>query len=128
MGIIIIILGLFLFPAFFFGSIRLLNNRGKEFLQFLLMFVVIFLLILSSWYTIGDITEYDKFSKIRIIRDVTVPAVLFLLAPTFIIAYLLYPFKTMKRSKLLIWILLIYTIFIYGGSAALTIAHAFTNM
>ena len=52
----------------------------------------------------------------------------FYIPPTFVIAYLLYPFKIIKRSRVLIWILLGYTILVVGGVSLLLFLLSFSNM
>jgi len=114
--------------ALYFGVIKLLDKKKKEFLLFLVMymFALIFMVCLSYIYVREKAGENWRlhFSPIR--DQIIMTA--FYAPPTFVIAYLLYPFKSIKRSRILIWILLCYTLIVVGGSALISALVAFSNM
>jgi hypothetical protein len=54
--------------------------------------------------------------------------ILFYVPSSFVVSYLLYPFKVVKRSKVLIWVLSIISVLATGVVTLVEIAHAFSNM
>ena len=112
----------------YFGSIRLLDNKKKEFLQFLTMyaFALLCMFCVSYIFVRGNAGENWHLHFYPIREQLSIAA--FYIPPTFLIAYLLYPFKTIKRNRILIWILLGYTLLVVGGSTLLSILVAFSNM
>ena len=123
-----LILAFPLLIALYFGSIRMLDRKNKEFAKFLVIytFSLFCLLCLSYIFTFERAGE-NWFLHIRPIRDQFFMALSY--APlTFVIAYLLYPFKTIKRNKVLIWILLGYTFLLILITILVGALVAFSNM
>ena len=139
--------------SLYFGLIRLFDHKNKELLHFIVLYVFAFSFILCLDYifikgtnglpangslligfliyifrTIGmeSITDINNFWFLFFYR--TSIAVLFYFSPTFLASYLLYPFKTLKRNKVLIWLLSGYTLMVIGVSVLLFILVAFSNM
>ena len=133
----------------YFGVIRLLDSKKKEFLQFLVMYLFAlsgmvclnyifakgatglagsgsmllgFLIHISGMENIADVKLYYYICAVA----------LFCFCPTFVASYLLYPFKTMKRNKVLIWVLSIISALILGievlVNIAVIIGVMFSNM
>ena len=112
----------------FFGSIRLLASKNKEFVQFIVMYLFSLLFMFClSYIIVRTITGDNWHLHFHPIREQLYVA-LFYIPPTFLISYLLYPFTIIKRNRILIWILLGYSIIILGGSALLNILVSFSNM
>ena len=97
------------FITLYCGLFRIIDYKKKEFLQFIMIYAallaimacIIFLAeenVYEYWYPHFDPLKKQLFMA------------LFYVPPTFGIAYLLYPFKIIKRNKTLLWILLNYTL------------------
>ena len=110
----------------FFGAIKLLDSKKEEFVQFLVMYLFFLLFMLCLTY-ISELVRTEGYLPFRFVRD-HIRALMFYAPPTFLIAYLLYPFKTIKRNRTLIWILLGYTLIVVGGGTLLSILVAYSNM
>ena len=112
----------------YFGVIRLLDSRKKEFLQFLAMymFALISMICFSYIFARERAGENWHLHFHHLIDQIVMAA--FYIPPTFVIAYLLYPFKIIKRSRILIWILLGYTLIVVGGATLVSALVAFSNM
>jgi len=112
----------------YFGVIRLLDSKKKEFLQFLVMYVFALLFMVCLSYIFARERAGDNWHlHFHPIRD-QLCVTAFYIPPTFLIAYLLYPFKIIKRNRILIWILLGYTLIVVGGIGLLSVLVAFSNM
>ena len=127
--IIILTLVFSVLMALFFGSIRLLDSKKEEFWQFFLLYSVALLFLVYALYTYerGVFEIINGYMRIGFIKEQIYIAA-FYIPPTFLIAYLLYPFKILKRNRILIWVLLGYTLVVVGGSALLNILVTFSNM
>ena len=128
-NIIIFIVSIFSsIVALYFGVIRLLDNKKKEFLLFLVMYMsaLIFMIFLGYIY-VRETAGENWHLHFHPVRDQIIMTA-FYGPPTFVIAYLLYPFKSIKRNRFLIWILLGYTLIMVGGSTLISILVAFSNM
>ena len=114
--------------ALFFGVIRWADNNKKEFLQFLMIYTITLLFMggVSYIFARERAGEYWHL-HFHPIQDQLCIA-LFYAPPTFVVAYLLYPFKTIKRNWVLIWILLGYTLIVVGGISLLSILVSLSNM
>ena len=112
----------------YFGLIRLLDCKKKEFLQFLVIYtlMIVFMGCLSYIFARERAGE-NWHLHFHPIRDQLCIAS-FYAPPTFVVAYLLYPFKTIKRNQILIWALLCYSIISIGGVTLLSILVSFSNM
>ena len=119
-----------IFAAFimiFFGLFRLFDYKKRELFQFIMIYSVILTLMAcvsfivakenagENWYL-----HSDRFRDQIFIAAFYVP-------PTFGIAYLLYPFKTLNRNRTLLWVLLGYTLLIVGFGL-LNVLVAYSNM
>lgn len=113
----------------FFGSIRMLDFKKKELAQFLVMYLLITLLMLCLSFTYMLVsTGVSWHYPFRHTSELLIPFIYYS-PPTFLIAYLLYPFKIIKRSRILIWILLVYTSIVVVGGALLSIyVELFSDM
>jgi uncharacterized BrkB/YihY/UPF0761 family membrane protein len=116
---------LVLFSVGYFGSIKVLGDKNKEFFQFLVMYIVIYFLFQCVLYVFMDNTNPHWHWNIK---DTVITSVFYEIPPTYVASYLCYPFKTVKRNKILIWILSVYSVLILGGTALLELAVSFSNM
>ncbi|MDR1562128.1 MAG: hypothetical protein LBS54_03435 [Dysgonamonadaceae bacterium] len=105
-----------LFVAVLFGLTRLyfkLNEKWREIILFTLLYLIPYAGMLSELYLwkINDGVNLDCLINIfdKLIFDFVYYSV-FYLPPTFVVAYILYPFKKIRRSRILIWILSIFTV------------------
>ena len=132
----------------YFGVIRLLNTKEKEFLQFLVMYVFALLFILCLDHFLAKQTTgvsgggsmlvgflghvfgaANKESHWFLCLYRTCVVTLFYLCPSFLLSYLLYPFKAVKRNKALIWFLSIISVSILGIEILLyLVVMLFSNM
>ena len=114
--------------ALYFYLIRMFDSKKKEFLQFLVMYLVLLTLMgcLSFIFARERAGEYWHL-HFHPIRDQLWMAA-FYFPPSFLISYLLYPFKIIKRNRILIWMLVGYTLIVIGGSTLISILVAFSNM
>jgi len=134
---IIFTFGFVALVAIYFGIIRLLDSKRKEFLQFLVMYLFALSLIICLDCTFAKKTPVGLSGGgsmiiglfVHIFNTVTgieadvdscwfsicyrvgVVAVYYL-CPTFLVSYLLYPFKTVKKSRILIWIPVVISVLI----------------
>jgi hypothetical protein len=120
-----------LIALLWFGAIRLLNEKWREVMYFLVMYVVMFFIIQLVLYCIIKqridpvYWDFGQFCK-----DARMLA-LFYIAPTFFVSYLLFPFKTIKRSKTALVVLSIptvLTLIVIGLITVIEILHAFSDM
>ena len=126
--VIILSLAYCVLTMLYFGSIRLLDCKKKEFGQFIVMYLFFLLFLLCLSYILARVYNGEKwYLSFNRVRD-QAGVLMFYCPPTFLIAYLLYPFKVIKRNRILIWILLGYTVLVVGGSAVLSILVANSNM
>ena len=105
------------FVALYFGLFRLTDCKKKEFLQFLLVYIALLAIMafLMSFMLSKEIVDEYWYSHFDPIKKQLIMA-LFYIPPTFGVAYLMFPFKIIKRNKTLLWVLLSYTllyVFIY---------------
>ena len=140
---------------FYFGIIRLLDNKKKEFLQFFVIYLFAMLCVVSidCIFTKGTINFVSNSGSMLLgfmihifgrgnfvsINDPSFvyfykicTVMLFCVCPTFLISYLLYPFKTMKRSRVLIVFLSIISALMFGIEIffyiVIMIGLSFSNM
>ena len=114
--------------ALYFSVVRLFDCKKKEFLQFIVTYSVMLSLIVCLSYIFTRESAGENWHlHFHPIRDQLFTSV-FYIPPTFLVAYLLYPFKIIKRNRILIWVLLGYTLIVVGGSALLNILVTFSNM
>jgi hypothetical protein len=112
----------------YFGAIRLLDKKKREFLQFLVMYLFALVCMLCISYIIARERAGENWHLFfHPIRDQLFMAAYYV-PPSFLVSYLLYPFKRIKRNRILIWILAGYTLIVVGGSAVLSILVTFSNM
>ena len=114
--------------ALYFGSIRMLDRKKKEFAIFLVLYIFALFCLLCLSY----IFAFEKAGENWVLHVCPIQEQLFMAlsyAPlSFVIAYLLYPFKTIKRNKVLIWILLGYTLLLIVITTFVGTLVAFSNM
>jgi hypothetical protein len=73
----------------------------------------------------ADIQYWDIKQRIK---DVMIVSLLFFIPGSFVVSYWLYPFKMIKRNKVLIWVLSIISLLITGVVTLVEIAHFFSDM
>jgi hypothetical protein len=126
----------------YFGIIRRMNEKWLEIFHFISMYllllapIIIFLFLITHGMNTDHYlnnTEYENFNKdlrtkIAILISNYIIPVLLYVPGSFVVSYLLYPFKIIKRNKVLIWVLSIISILITGVVTLFEIAHAFSNM
>ena len=122
--VIFLTLSFSLFVALYFGIIKLMDSKKEELLQFIVMYMFMVLLMGSLSYIIGSKNASLHYFSIH--EQLGVAA--YYIPPTFLISYLLYPFKIIKRDRIIIWILLGYTLIVVGGSGLLNILVTFSKM
>ena len=113
---------------FLFFIIRLLDRKKKEFLLFFVLYFVFLLFLVCLGYLCTIIRNGGVWNiPIHFVRGQIYVAA-FYVPPTFLIAYLIYPFKIVKRNRTLIWLLLAYSLIVLGGTTLMTILVSFSNM
>jgi len=130
------VFALFAFVAIYFACFRGLMNlrsvgeKTREFLQFLMHYAIVFVVMVFVIYCIklGDSRESWQLGLFPVLQ-VAFFTLFFYFAPTFLLAYLLYPFKLInKRSRLSIWIA-IAIVFVFLCCAGLfMVALSLSNM
>jgi len=125
---IVLVFAFSVLMALYFGAIRLLDSKQKEFLQFLTLYLFALLLMICLGY-IFAFERAGEYWHLRShhVRDQLIAAAYYIL-PTFLTAYLLYPFKVIKRNRILILVLSALTIILVGGLTLVLILVAFSNM
>ena len=125
---IIVVLIFTILMALYFGVIRLCDKQKKEFLLFLMLYIFALLCMVCLNYIFARERAGENWHlHFHPIRDQLVLAA-FYAPPTFVTSYLLYPFKTIKRNRILIWVLLAYTLIVVGVTDLISILAAFSNM
>ena len=126
--VVVVTLAFTVLMMLYFGVIKLLDSKKKEFLQFLVMYMFALLCMVCISYILTRERAGENWHlHFHPIRD-QISVLAYYFPPTFLISYLLYPFKVIKRNKILIWILLGYTVTVVGGTALLSILVSFSNM
>ena len=131
------LVSLIVFVALYFASVRCLNSiksiseKTREVLQFLMHYAVVFIVIVLALYIVklGDSRESWQLSLYSV-ETVAFFTLFFYFAPTFLLAYLLYPFKFInKKSKFSIWLLFaaVAAVFLIC-TVAFFVALSFSNM
>ena len=85
-----------------------ISEKTREFLQFLMHYGIVFVVMVFVLYSVklGDSRESWQLGLFPVLQ-VAFMTLFFCFTPTFILAYLLYPFKFIKkRSEFSIWILI----------------------
>ncbi|MDR1103531.1 MAG: hypothetical protein LBL42_07205, partial [Tannerella sp.] len=110
---------------FGFGLPRLLGEKGREIYHFSVIYLLVYVIFLIMFYYMQkhqDVAELITFG--RYVKDALFVSALFFVPPTFVIAYCLYPFRLLKRSKILIWVLSVFSVLSIGLTALISIAAA----
>ena len=124
---IIIVLFFVILMVLYFGVIRLCDKKKKEFLLFLVLyFFALLCMACMSYIFVRERAGEHWHLNLHPIRDQLFIAAYYA-PPTFVTSYLLYPFKTIKRNRILIGVLLAYTLIFVGGSTLLSILVVFSN-
>jgi hypothetical protein len=113
----------------YFGIIKRLNEKWLEIVHFSAVYLVllfVFQIVFCFVQKMNADPQYWSFEQC--VRDAIIVSALFFILPGFTVAWLLYPFKIIKRSKVLIWILSATSILIAGIATFIEIAHTFSNM
>ena len=109
---------------FGFGLPRLLGEKGREIHHFSVICLSVYLIFLMMFYWMqkqqiaAELFFFDRF-----VKDVLTVSALYFVPPAFVIAYCLYPFRYMKRSRVLIWILSVFSVLSIGLAAFITLMH-----
>jgi uncharacterized membrane protein YfcA len=129
--------------ALYFGLIRLAESRKKEYLQFLTMYAFLLLLVfclhglafpttgrgggsilagflLHAFQSVTGIQADIENRGIALIYRIVVVG-LYYLCPTFLVSYLLYPFRNVRRKKALILIPAVLSVLVPGAGLVLTV-------
>ena len=123
------------FVALYFTSIRCLINtklvgeKTREFLQFLIHYAVVFVVMVFVLYSVklGDTGESWQLGIFSLLTA-TFMTFFFCFVPTFLLAYFLYPFKFIKRGNYSKWIFIAVAIVFLICLAILIVALSFSNM
>ena len=131
-----VVIALITFVALYFTSVRWLINsqsvseKTREFLQFLLHYAIVFVVMVFVLYSVklGDSSENWQLGLLPVLT-VAFMTLFFYFAPTFLLAYLLYPFKyTKKRSKFSIWLLIVVAAICLILTIVFFVTISFSNM
>jgi hypothetical protein len=121
-----------LFALICFGTIRLLNEKWREIIYFFVIYVVMSIMFPVILYCIFSLNIEPADWNLKNLCDKGMLIMsLFYVFPTFFISYLLFPFKTIKRSKAALIILsipTILTLIAVGIGTVVEILHAFSDM
>ncbi|MDR2119441.1 MAG: hypothetical protein LBP64_01020 [Tannerella sp.] len=131
-----------LLPLIYFGIIRCMNEKWREIFHFLAMYLCILLPIVFYFFSIiqdmmtpdpylndRKFENYNEDTGIKIGTVINLLIIPALYVPgSFVVSYLLYPFKLIKRNKVLIWIVSILSILITGFLTLFEVALSFSNM
>ncbi|MDR0712507.1 MAG: hypothetical protein LBF67_09235 [Prevotellaceae bacterium] len=112
-----------------FGIVKRMNEKWREIAHFSALYLVLLFVFQVVFYVVQKPSvdpQYWSFEKS--VKDGISVLLYFLMLPSFVVAYLLYPFKVVKRSKVLIWVLSIVSILITGVATLFEIAHALSDM
>jgi lipid-A-disaccharide synthase-like uncharacterized protein len=130
------VIALIAFVALYFTSVRFLINiksvseKTREFLQFITHYAVVFIVMVLVLYIVklGDSRESWQVGIFPAL-SVAFFTLFFYFAPTFLLAYLLYPFKFIKRrSSFSKWILIAIAVIIVICIGLFAVALSFSNM
>ena len=130
------VVGLLSFVAIYFLSVRWLNaikiagEKTREFLQFLMHYAVVFVVMVLVLYIV-KLEDSRESWQLGLFPILTVAffALFYYFAPTFLLAYILYPFKFInKRSKFSKWLLIAVAAFFLICTGLFAIALSFSNM
>jgi len=130
------VFALFAFVALYFAGVRLLTNiksigeKTREFLQFLLHYAIVFVVMVFVLYSVklGDSRESWQLGLFSVLT-VTFMTLCFCFAPTFLLAYFLYPFKFInKGSNFSKWIFIAVAAVFLLCIALFIVALGFSNM
>jgi hypothetical protein len=117
-----------LLALIYFGVIRRMNEKWREVIHFLALYLWLIVIYLGLPYFIRKITFNPQHWNFNSFLDSMKFTLSVVALPSFIVSYLLYPFKTIKRSKILIGVLLFIMIITVGAITFIEIAHYFSNM
>ena len=124
------------FVALYFVGVRCLINiksiseKTREFLQFLMHYAVVFVVMVFVLYSIklGDSKESWQLGLFSVLT-VTFMTLFFCFTPTFLLAYFLYPFKFInKGSNFSKWIFIAVAAILLICIAVFVVALSFSNM
>ena len=130
------VFALIVFVALYFASVRWLINiksvseKTREFLQFLMHYAIVFAIIVFVLYIVklGDNRESWQIGLFPVLT-VAFFTLFFYFAPTFFLAYVLYPFKFIKkRSKFSIWLLIAVAAIFLICTGVFIVLLSFSNM
>ena len=130
------VIALIAFVTLYFVSVRYLINikslgeKTREFLQFIMHYAVVFIVMVLVLYIVklGDSRESWQVGIFPALSIAFFTLFLYF-APTFLLAYLLYPFKFIKRKSIFSkWILIAIATIILICIGAFAVALSFSNM
>jgi len=130
------VIALIAFVALYFAGVRCLINiksigeKTRDFLQFLMHYAIVFVVMVFVVYIVklGDSRESWQIGLFPVLT-VAFFMLFHYFVPTFLLAYLLYPFKFInKRSKLTIWILIAVAAIFLICTGVFIVALSFSNM
>ena len=132
---LITIVALIAFVALYFSSIKyvtnnkLISEKTREFLQFLVHYAVAFAVMVFVLYSVklGDSKDSWQLGLFSVLTA-TFMTLCFCFVPTFLLAYFLYPFKFVERRNFSKWIFTTVAVVFLICIAILVIALSFSNM
>ncbi|MDR0765526.1 MAG: hypothetical protein LBF09_01135 [Odoribacteraceae bacterium] len=124
MTFILFMISCLLALAFFW----IVRRAGEKFLEVLHFFSVYLLLLGAIAVALFLLLDPRYHYTERQFETVFTVMSLYIFPPTLVIAYLLYPFKKIKRSYILAGILAFIALAITGVSTLVEVLHAFSDM
>ena len=130
------VVALIAFVALYFASVRYLINiklvgeKTREFLQFLIHYAIVFVVMVLVLYIIklGDSRESWQLGLFPVLNVAFFTLFLYFV-PTFLLAYFLYPFKYIKkRSKFSKWLLIAVAVIFLICIGVFFVLLSFSNM
>jgi hypothetical protein len=124
-----------LLMGLYFGAIKHLKNKNvakglksksKEFFLFILLYAGAFIFLECCWNFYLSY-QYQE-PPTRPVLSALLVAFGYHFSPFFVVAYLIYPFKTIKRSKIVIWTFSIISILVLGITLLLEIIVGLSSM
>ncbi len=130
------VIALIAFVVLYFAGIRCLINtkslgeKTREFLQFVMHYAIVFVIMVLVLYLVqlGDSKENWQLGLFPVLT-VAFFTLFFYFIPTFLLAYLLYPFKFInKRSKFTMWVVIALAILFLICTGIFAVALSLCNM
>lgn len=129
------VISLLVFITLYFTSVRCLNNiksigeKTREFLQFLLHYAVVLVVIVLA-LCIVQFTSSKQSWQINLVSVAKVAffSIFFYFAPSFLLAYFLYPFKFISKKRQSKWVIAAAVVVFLICTVLFFIGLSFSNM